>query len=49
MISIVNNQRRTKIDKEHWRVFTTKALRVIKEAKSKDVIVAFVSDKKISL
>jgi hypothetical protein len=49
MISIVSNQRRTKIDNERWRIFTAKALRVIKEAKGRDVIVAFVSDKKISL
>jgi probable rRNA maturation factor len=47
MISIVNKQRRTKIDNERWRIFTAKALRVIKEAKGKGVTVAFVSDRKM--
>jgi probable rRNA maturation factor len=47
MIEIINIQRKTKIDCEHWHRFTTKALRVIKEAKGKGVTVAFVSDRKM--
>jgi probable rRNA maturation factor len=47
MVEIVNDQRRTKIDNERWRIFTAKALRVIKEAKGKGVTVAFVSDRKM--
>src|SRR5688572_24360214 len=47
MIEIVSNQRKHKIDKEHWRAFTEKALQAIKEAKGKGVTVAFVSDRKM--
>jgi len=46
MIEIVNNQRKHKIDSEHWRKFTEKALSVIKESKGKGVTIAFVSDRK---
>lgn len=47
MAEIINQQRKIKIEPSNFEQFTDQAITVIKEAKGKDLTVAFVSDKKI--
>lgn len=47
MLEIINQQRKIKIELDQFQQFAEKAVTVIKEAKGKDLTIAFVSDKKI--
>ena len=47
MPSILNQQRKIKIDPKSFEEFTAKAIDSIKEASGNSVVVAFVSDKKM--
>ena len=47
MIEIINQQRKIKTEPVQFQQFAEKAITIINEAKSKDLTIAFVSDKKI--
>lgn len=47
MAEIVNQQRKVKIETANFQDFVENAINAIKEAKGKDLTVAFVSDKRI--
>lgn len=48
MVELVNRQRKIKIDAKIFRDFADQAIDIIPEAKGKSVVIAFVSDRKMS-
>lgn len=47
MAEIINQQRKIKIEPSVFQKFTEQAIATVKEAKNKDLTIAFVSDRKI--